>query len=295
MHRRRTSDAGVAFLFILPNVLGFLVFLLLPILATLGLSLFDWPIMRPPTFIGFSNFVQLFSADPAFGRVVRNTFVFVGSYVAVNVVVALAFAVWVTSIRAGSSVFRSILYLPVLVTPVAISMIWQLIYAPRFGLLNWVLGKAGINGPNWLGSMDWAMVALVLMTVWQLFAQNMFIFVAGIQGIPVTIYEAAEIDGARRWSRFIHITLPMLSPILFFGITLTLITSFQTFDQVFVLTQGGPGDATNILGLYVYNNAFRYFRMGYGAAVAVVIFVIVLIITMLQFRGQRRWVYYESE
>jgi multiple sugar transport system permease protein len=295
MHRRRKSDAGVAFLFILPNVLGFLVFLLLPILATLGLSLFDWPIMRPPTFIGFSNFVQLFSADPAFGRVVRNTFVFVGSYVAVNVVVALAFAVWVTSIRAGSSVFRSILYLPVLVTPVAISMIWQLIYAPRFGLLNWVLGKAGINGPNWLGSMDWAMVALVLMTVWQLFAQNMFIFVAGIQGIPVTIYEAAEIDGARRWARFIHITLPMLSPILFFGITLTLITSFQTFDQVFVLTQGGPGDATNILGLYVYNNAFRYFRMGYGAAVAVVIFVIVLIITMLQFRGQRRWVYYESE
>ena len=295
MHRRRKSDAGVAFLFILPNVLGFLVFLLLPILATLGLSLFEWPIMRPPTFIGFSNFVQLFSADPAFGRVVRNTFVFVGSYVAVNVVVALTFAVWVTSVRAGSSVFRSILYLPVLVTPVAISMIWQLIYAPRFGLLNWVLGKVGINGPNWLGSMDWAMVALVLMTVWQLFAQNMFIFVAGIQGIPVTIYEAAEIDGARRWARFIHITLPMLSPILFFGITLTLITSFQTFDQVFVLTQGGPGDATNILGLYVYNNAFRYFRMGYGAAVAVVIFVIVLIITMLQFRGQRRWVYYESE
>ena len=294
-HRRRKTDAGVAFFFILPNLLGFLVFLLLPILATLGLSLFDWPIIRSPTFIGLANFVQLFTADPAFGRVVLNTFVFVAAYVSVNVILALGFAVWVTSVRAGSSVFRSTLYLPVLVTPVAIAMIWQWIYAPRFGLLNWLLGRIGIAGPNWLGSTEWAMSALVLMTVWQLFAQNMFIFVAGLQGIPVSLYEAAEIDGARKWGRFIHITLPMLSPILFFGITITLITSFQTFDQVFVLTQGGPGEATNILGLYVYANAFRYFKMGYGASVAVVLFVIVLVITTLQFRGQKRWVYYESE
>jgi len=268
---------------------------MLPIFATLGLSLFKWPIIEPPSFIGLANFVEMFTQDPAFGRVVLNTIVYVALYVSINVVVALCLAAWLSSIRAGATVFRSVLYLPVLVTPVAIAMIWQWIYAPRFGLLNWVLGRIGIAGPNWLGSTQWAMVALVIMTVWQLFAQNMFIFIAGIQGIPSTYFEAAEIDGAGRARRFFSITLPMLSPVLFFGITVTLITSFQTFDQVFVLTQGGPGEATNILGLYVYSNAFRYFRMGYGASVAVVLFAFVLAITLLQFWGQRRWVYYESQ
>lgn len=292
--RRRKTDAGVALLFLLPNLLGFLAFMLLPMAATLGLSLFDWPIIRAPTFVGLRNFTELFGTDPVFGRVVRNTFVYVITYVSANVIVALALAVWVTSVRAGSSVFRSVLYLPVLVSPVAIAMVWQWIYAPRFGLINWLLSRVGVTGPNWLGSTRWAMGALVVMTVWQLFAQNMFIFVAGLGGISVSLYEAAEIDGARPWRRFLNITLPMLSPILFFGITMTLITSFQTFDQVYVLTQGGPGEATNILGLYVYSNAFRYFKMGYGASVAVVLFAIVLAITVAQFRGQRRWVYYDS-
>lgn len=291
---RRRGDAGIALLFLLPNLSGFLVFLLLPILATLGLSLFNWPIIQPPKFIGLANFRQMFTADPAFGDVVVNTLVFVLAYVSVNVVVSLAFAAWLTSIGPGSTVFRSLLYLPVLVTPVAVAMIWQWIYAPRYGLMNWVLGLVGIHGPNWLGSTDWAMPALVLMCVWQLFAQNMFIFVAGIQAVPATYYEAATIDGAGAARRFFHITLPMLSPVLFFGITMTLITSFQTFDQVFVLTLGGPGDATNILGLYVYSNAFRFFRMGYGASVAVVLFGLVLFVTLLQFWGQRKWVYYES-
>lgn len=291
---RRRGDAGVAFLFLLPNVTGFALFLLLPIFATLGLSLFKWHIIEAPTFIGLANFVEMFTEDPVFAQIVLNTLLYVGVYVSLNVVVALVLAAWVSSIGPGSTVFRSILYLPVLVTPVAIAMIWQWIYAPRFGLLNWTLSRIGIHGPNWLGSTQWAMLALVIMTVWQLFAQNMFIFIAGIQGIPATYYEAAEIDGAGRVRRFFHITLPLLSPVLFFGITMTLITSFQTFDQVFVLTQGGPGEATNILGLYVYSNAFRYFRMGYGASVAVVLFAFVLAVTLLQFWGQRRWVHYES-
>jgi multiple sugar transport system permease protein len=291
---RRRGDAGIALLFLLPNLSGFFVFLLLPILATLGLSLFNWPIIQPPKFIGLANFRQMFTADPAFGHVVVNTLVFVFAYVSANVVIALGFAAWLSSIGRGSTLFRSLLYLPVLVTPVAVAMIWQWIYAPRFGLLNWVLGLLGIRGPNWLGSTDWAMAGLVIMCVWQLFAQNMFIFIAGIQAVPATYYEAAKIDGANAWGRFIHVTLPMLSPVLFFGITMTLITSFQTFDQVFVLTLGGPGDATNILGLYVYSNAFRFFRMGYGATVAVVLFALVLFVTILQFWGQRHWVYYES-
>ena len=291
---RRRGDAGVAFLFLLPNLSGFLVFLLLPILATIGLSLFNWPIIHPPTFIGLANFRQMFTADPAFARVVTNTLVFVFAYVAVNVVISLAFAWWLTSIGPGSTFFRSLLYLPVLVTPVAVAMIWQWIYAPRFGLMNWALGLLGIHGPNWLGSQAWAMPALVLMCVWQLFAQNMFIFVAGIQAVPAAYYEAATIDGAGPARRFFHITLPMLSPVLFFGITMTLITSFQTFDQVFVLTLGGPGDATTIMGLYVYSNAFRFFRMGYGASIAVVLFALVMFVTLLQFWGQRKWVYYES-
>jgi len=288
------SEGWVAFLFLLPNLAGFLLFILVPIIATFGLSLFQWPLIRAPKFIGIRNYLQLFTADSGFGRVLLNTLYYVIVYVALNLVVSLATAVWLAKKRPGQNIFRAAFFLPVLVTPVAIALIWQWIYNPSYGLLNFALHAFGITGPNWTGDTRWAMPALIFMSVWELFAYNMFIFIAGIQGIPVDLHEAAFLDGAGAWMRFWRITLPMLSPIIFFGTTMTLITSFQTFDQVFILTNGGPGEATNILGLFVYNNAFQYFRMGYGASIAVLTFLLILTVTIVQFLFQNKWVYYES-
>jgi len=294
-HRRRRSDAGVAFLFLLPNILGFVLFSVVPIVATFALSLFDWPLIRPPSFAGLANYITLFTKDTVFGQVVLNTLYYVAVYVALNLIVSLTFASWIAKNARGYALFRAALFISTMVPPVAIALIWQWIYNPVFGLLNAVLAAIGIQGPNWTGNTNWGMISLILMSVWELFGYNMFIFIAGIQGIPEQLYEAARLDGAGRWQKFWYITLPMLSPIIFFGTTLTLITSFQTFDQVFVLTNGGPGNATTILGLYIYNNAFRFFRMGYGATVSVVMFAMILAVTLIQFALQRKWVYYETE
>lgn len=294
LRRRRKSDAGVAAIFLLPNLIGFLLFILLPIVGTFGLSLFQWPLIRPPHFIGIANYVQLLTRDPVFGEVLLNTLYYVFAYVALNLAVSLTLAVSLSRRRPGQNFFRAAFFLPVLVPPVAIALIWQWIYSPTYGLLNWFLGLFTVHGPNWTGDTRWAMPSLILMSVWELFGYNMFIFIAGIQGIPVDLYEAAFLDGASSWTRFWKITLPMLSPIVFFGMTMTLITSFQTFDQVYVLTGGGPGDATDLLGLSVYNNAFQYFKMGYGATIAVITFALILVVTLIQFKFQNRWVYYES-
>lgn len=295
VRRRRRGDAGVALLFLLPNILGFVLFSVIPILATFGLSLFDWPLIRPPRFAGLQNYIALFTRDVVFGQVVLNTLTYVGVYVALNLVVSLLFATWLAKNGRGYPLFRAALFLSTMVPPVAIALIWQWIYNPVFGLLNEALAAIGIHGPNWTGDTHWGMISLIVMSVWELFGYNMFIFIAGIQGIPEQLYEAAHLDGAGRLQKFWYITLPMLSPIIFFGTTLTLITSFQTFDQVFVLTNGGPGNATTILGLYIYNNAFRFFRMGYGATVSVIMFAMILGVTLIQFALQRKWVYYETE
>jgi multiple sugar transport system permease protein len=291
---RRRSEALPAFFFLLPNIAGFLLFTLVPIIAAFALSLYDWPLISEPKFIGFGNYIRLFAKDPLFGQVIWNTLVYVVFYVAANLVVSLALAVWLSQEIRGIKIFRAIFFLPVLVPPVAISLIWQWIYAPGNGLINALLAVFGLQGPNWLGDTHWAMASLILMSVWQLFGYNMLIFIAGIKGIPQALYESASIDGAGGWARFWWITVPMLSPSIFFAMVMTLITSFQTFDQVFVLTNGGPGSATEILGLYVYNNAFLWFRMGYGAAVAVIMFLFILAVTILQMRLQRKWVHYET-
>ncbi|MCL6632571.1 MAG: sugar ABC transporter permease [Alicyclobacillus herbarius] len=292
--RKRRSAARVAFWFLLPNLIGFICFTLLPIVMALGLSLFKWSLTSPPEFVGLSNYVTLFVHDVLFGQVLFHTVYYVAVYVTLNLVVSLSFAVWLNRKIKGIQVFRAVLFLPVLVPPVAISMVWQWLYNPDYGLIDSVLKSLGLSGPNWLGNEHWAMPALVLMSVWEQFGYNMLIFLAGLQSVSRDLLEAAAIDGAGRWRRFWRIQLPMISPSVFFGMVMTLITSFQTFDQVFVLTNGGPGDATDVLGLYIYNNAFNYFKIGYGSTIAVVMFLIIMIVTMIQLRLQKRWVHYEA-
>jgi multiple sugar transport system permease protein len=194
----------------------------------------------------------------------------------------------------GITVFRTLYYLPAVTTGVAIAIMWTWIFNPQVGMINFVLRLLGLQGPLWLGSQQWAMPALIIMSLWGI-GTNMIILLAGLQGIPEHLYEAARIDGANAWHEFRHVTLPMLSPVLFFVLIISVIASFQIFDNVYVMTQGGPGTATLVYVLHLYRNAFEYQKMGYASAMAWILAMIILILTWLQFRASSAWVYYESE
>ncbi|MCC3358942.1 carbohydrate ABC transporter permease [Bacillus sp. REN16] len=279
--------------FLLPSIMGFMAFTFIPIIATLLLSFFNWSLLDKPSFVGLDNFIQLFTNDPSFIKVVINTFYYVSVYLILNIIFAIGLAVWLTQQVKGLVVFRALMFFPVLIPPVAIALIWQWIYDKNNGLFNIFLEWIGIQGPNWLGDIKFAMLALIIATLWQYVGYNMLIFMAAIKGIPPSLYEAASLDGAGFIAKFKHVTLPLLTPAIFFAGVMTLINTFQTFDLVFALTNGGPGQSTEILGLYVYNNAFMWFKMGYGSSIAVVMFIFILIITILQLKFQKRWVHYE--
>jgi multiple sugar transport system permease protein len=292
--RRGGGETAAAYGFLAPNGIGFLAFTLIPIVASFVLSLFDWPLLSSPSYVGLKNYSDLATKDPVFGQVLLNTVSFVVGYVPFNLLLSLGVAVWLSSKIRARNLFRIVFFLPVVTPMVANAMIWTLLYAPNSGIIDWFLTTlVHVPGPNWLGSQNLAMPAMVVMSLWQGFGYNMLIFSAGLQVIPRDLYEAAALDGASAWRRFLNITLPLLTPFIFFGLVLTLITSFQVFTQPYVLTGGGPGVSTTTLVLYLYNNGFQYFRMGYASALAWILFLIIMAITIVQFVAQRRWVHYE--
>jgi multiple sugar transport system permease protein len=295
--RRARSDGLAAYAFLLPNLLGFLVFTLGPLVASLVVSFFDWQIgvfNNPPAFIGMGNYVKIFSQDPIFYTVVLNTIVYALFYVSLNIVVSLGIALWLSTLRRWRNFFRVLFFIPVMTPLVGVTLVWALMY-DQHGIINQTLSTLfNVPGPDWTGSMQWAMPAIIFLSVWQGFGYNMLVFSAGLQGIPPQYYEAAAIDGAGRWRRFWHITLPQLSPSLFFGIVLTIITSLQVFDQAYILTKGGPGNATTTLVLYLFQSGFQYFHMGYASSIAWVLFIMIMLLTTVQFVAQRKWVYYEA-
>ena len=293
MRRLKWREQGIAYLFLAPNMIGFLFFTLFSLVAAFGLSFFRWSLLTTPTFAGLNNYVILFTQDPVFHQILINTLYFVFGYVPLNIVLSLGIAVWLSGNIRGKNLFRIIMFLPVITPAVGVSLVWMLMYDQN-GIINQLLyAFLHIHGPNWLGSNTWAMPAVIIMSLWYGFGYNMLVFSAGIQAIPQHLYEAAAIDGAQRWQRFFSITLPLLSPSLFFGLVLTLITSFQVFDQVYILTAGGPGTDTTTLVFYTYQNGFVYFHMGYAATISSVLFVLIMLVTLLQFALQKRWVYYE--
>ena len=288
-----SGDTAAAYAFLAPNALGFLAFTLIPIVASFVISLYNWPLLKPAKFVGAQNYTDLATKDPVFGHVLLNTFYFVFSYVPFNLLLSLGIAVWLSSKVTARNLYRVVFFLPVVTPVVANAMIWTLLYAPNSGIINWFLSSAfHMAGPNWLGSQNLAMPAMVVMSLWQGFGYNMLILCAGLQVIPLDLYDAAAIDGANAWRRFLNITLPLLTPFLFFALVLTLITSFQVFTQPYILTSGGPGVSTTTLVLYLYNNGFQFFRMGYASALAWILFVIIMLITAVQFIAQKRWVHY---
>jgi multiple sugar transport system permease protein len=290
---KREREGLAAGLFLLPNLIGFLIFTAIPVGAAFVLAFYDYDLLLGASWAGLENFREMFTTDEVFRAALFNTVYFTAVSVPLSVVLGLATAMLVNQALRGIVIFRSIFLLPYVTVTVALSLVWKWIYLPDIGLINSVLGVFGIAGPPWLTSGTWAMPALILMSVWKGFGYNMVIFLAGLQSIPDHLYDAAKVDGATAWRRFLNVTLPLLSPTTFFVVVISVISSFQVFDQALIMTNGGPGTATTTLVLYIYQKGFQSFDMGYAAAVALVLFAAIFVFTVIQFMFQRRWVTYD--
>lgn len=287
-------EATEGFLFISPWIVGFVVFTVGPIIASLYLSLCRWNMFEDPQFVGFRNYMKMFSgADPKLVKSLLVTTYYTAASVPLNVTLSLLVALLLDSRVKGIGIFRTIYYLPSVASGVAIAILWMWIFHRDFGLLNAFLGFFGIPPGFWLGDEKLVIPAFIFMSLWSV-GGNMVIYLAGLQGIPEQVYESAEIDGANGFQRFFHVTLPLLSPVIFFNIVMAIIGSFQVFTQAFIMTRGGPNDASLFYVFYLFQNAFQYFRMGYACAMAWILFLIILSLTLAQFHLAKKWVYYET-
>lgn len=278
--------------FLAPNLAGFLVFTIFPIGASLIISFYEWPLLGDATFVGLKNFARMFFHDTVFWQISFNTIYFVIGYIVLNLLVSLGLAVWLTSNIRFRGFFRFVFFLPVVAPMVANSVVWRLLFVPKTGLLASALATIGIEAPNWLGSPEWAMPSVILMSVWAGFGYNMIIFIAGIQAIPSSIYEAAEIDGVNAYSRFRKITFPLISPSIFFATVMTLISALKVFEQPYILTGGGPGSSTTTVVFYLYQQGFQNYDLGYASSIAWMLFLVIMFVTFIQFWGQKKWVHY---
>lgn len=286
------TDNWQAWFYLVPTLVGLALFSVGPVFASAFLSFTKYEIVTPPIWIGLGNYVQLASA-PLFWKVLENTVFYGLGLVPASVVLSLLLAVLVNRKLPGILAFRSLYFLPVVSSTVAVSLVWAWLYDPQFGVINDLLfALFHVNGPNWLGDTTWALPALILMGIWKSLGYNMVIFLAGLQGVPEELYEAAKVDGAGPAQRFWHVTLPLISSTTFFVLVITIIGSFQVFEQTYVMTQGGPAYATLTMSYYIYQNAFEWFHMGYAAALGYVLFFVILLVTVIQIRLQRRWVFY---
>ncbi len=285
-------EAIVGYTLLSPWLIGFLVFTLGPMIASLYFSFCDYKVIKPPRLIGLANYQRML-ADDLFYKSLTVTAKYTFASVPLGIVVALFVAVLLNQRIWGVRVFRTIFYLPSVVSGVAVSLVFAWIFNYRFGIINFVLGLLGIRGPDWLGRPAWALWAFVLMSLWGV-GGNMVILLAGLQGVPVSLHEAAQIDGASAWKRFWSITVPMISPAILFITIMSVIGSFQVFTQAYIMTGGGPANATLFYLLYLYRNAFNWFEMGYASALAWVLFVIILACTLITMRGSQGLVHYEG-
>lgn len=297
--RRQRQYEG--FLFLAPNISGFLVFTAFPVVAALILSFFRWDLLTPPVFLGLGNFRELLFADPQFRRVAFNTFYFTFATVPLRVILSLLLALVLNQRLRGATAYRAVYFAPVVTSLVAAALVFQWIFNGNFGLLNGVIWAiAGFLGvrvspPDWLNSTAWAMPAVMVLNLWKNVGFTAVIYLAGLQAIPPELYEAAEVDGAGVWGRFRHITIPLVSPTTFFVLIMSLIWAFQVFEEAYIMTKGGPAFATTTMVYYIYLNAFKWLRMGKAAALAWLLFAVIFVFTLFQVRYQRKWVHYEAD
>ncbi len=288
----RTREMIAGYLVIAPAVIGFVVFLAGPVVASLVLSLMKYDVLSPPEWVGLDNYGALVK-DPLFWQSLKVTTIAAAISLPLNLLLSLGLAMLLNRRIRGMAIWRTVYYLPSVVSGAAVAVLWVWLLNPEFGIVNSLLRGVGIDGPNWLGDSRTALLSLIAVGLWAV-GGNVIIYLAGLQGIPTELQEAAEIDGANAWRRFRHVTLPLLTPVIFFNLVLGLIYSLQWFTEPFVMTSGGPDNSTLTYMLYAYRNAFIFLKMGYALALVWTFFVLVLILTLFVFRSSPMWVHYEG-
>ena len=311
---RREALAGYAF--VVPWIIGFLVFTIGPILASLYFSFTKYDIVNPPQWVGLANYQKAFSGiwdvirtgdsrqfgDPLFWKALQVTIYYASLALPLNLIFSMILAVLLNQKVPGVNIWRTIYFLPSIIAGVAVTLLWVRIFNPRLGILNpFLTNVLGIKDPpQWLGDPQWAVPALVIMSLWSV-GGSMIIYLAGLQGVPTDLYDAAKVDGANAWQRFWNVSFPMMTPVIFYNLVLGMISTFQYFTEVYVATSsslgglGSPQHSTLFYNVYLYQNAFRYFDMGYASTLAWILFVLVMILTALIFRSSETWVYYEGQ
>ena len=287
--------------FLTASLIGFAIFYFAPMVISVVISLTDWngldrllaPGFMAEHFIGLDNYKAILTGAE-FWKVLKNTLVYIVLYIPLMLTTSTAIAALLSRQRRGVGAFRVLYYIPVLTSWVAASLIWKSLLSPQYGAMNGILAFFGMEGPGWLTDEKWAMPAIVLVSVWKDMGFFGLILLSGMIGIDRTYYEAAEIDGAGSWTRFLKITLPLLTPALFYVLIVSLINSFQLFPQIMIMTDGGPNGATQVMMERIYKYGFRYYRMGYASAFSWILFIVIMICTAVQMRGQKRWVNYDT-
>jgi multiple sugar transport system permease protein len=292
----QTRQALWGYLFALPWVVGLIIFWAGPIIASAYFSFTSYEIIGAPRWLGLDNYVRAFTSDDLFWPSLGRTFTFAVIFVPASVGGALFLAAMLNQKLKGTNVYRTVFFVPHLIPAVALAVVWTYLLQPRFGPINMFLRDLGVaNPPNWLSARDSALYSVIMINVWAAVGGNtMLIFLAGLQGVPQELYEAADIDGANSWTKFRHVTIPLLTPTIFFNLVLGVIGALKVFTTAWVATQGGPSYATWFFALHIYSQAFAFFRLGYGSALAWVLAIILMVFTYIQVRTSRRWVHYEG-
>jgi len=286
------AEERAAWLFLAPSLVLFAIFTAIPVLSAFFISFTQWNLFNEVTWVGLGNYLEL-AKDEIFAKVLGNTAYFVLISVPVQIVLALLCALVLNRGIKGQTFFRVVYFLPVVTSTIAAALVWAWLFNSNFGLINAGLSLFGVTDlPKWMGSTRWAMPAIIIVSIWQNLGYAMVLFLAGLQNIGKDVHDAAALDGATGWDRFWYITLPLLSPTTFFVLVISIIGSFQVFELVLVMTKAGPANATNTLVYYIYQNGFQFYQMGYASAAAMVLFLIVLAFTLVQYKLQRRWVHY---
>ncbi len=286
------AEERAAWLFLAPSLVLFAIFTAIPVISAFFISFTQWNLFNEVTWVGLGNYLEL-ARDEIFAKVLGNTAYFVLISVPVQIILALACALVLNRGIKGQTFFRVVYFLPVVTSTIAAALVWAWLFNSNFGLINAGLSLVGVTDlPKWMGSTRWAMPAIIIVSIWQNLGYAMVLFLAGLQNIGKDVHDAAALDGATGWDRFWHITLPLLSPTTFFVVVISIIGSFQVFELVLVMTKAGPANATNTLVYYIYQNGFQFYQMGYASAAAMVLFLIVLAFTLVQYKLQRRWVHY---
>lgn len=290
------DDAKWAWLFLAPCFLGLLIFTYIPTGVSFWLSFNYWNLLGAPEFVGLANYRGVL-ADPLFWKTFLNTVVFVAFTAFFEVALGLLVAVWLNRVMLVRALLRTAYFLPVITPMVSVALVWGWIYEPEYGVLNWGLVRLGVldQPVAWLYNTQTALGAVIVLQVWKMLGYNVVIFLAGLQMVPDSVYESAELDGASPWKTFWRITFPMITPTVFFLTTISMINAFQVFDSIYLLTQGGPAHSTELLVYWMFKNAFQFYKIGPASAIAYIVFVVILALTLIQWQLRKRWVMYEDE